>query len=162
MILGMSTAAFTALHVILSLIAIGAGAVVVYGMFNARRLPRWTVLFLVTSILTSVSGFFFPTDKVLPSQVVGAICLVLLAAAVVALYQGKLAGAWRWVYGVTAVLSFYLNVFVLVIQGFLKVPSLHMLAPTQQEAPFLVAQGITLIVFLVASVFAVKRFRPVD
>ncbi len=161
MILGMPTAAFTMLHVIISLVAILAGAVVVlYGMPNSRTTPRWTVLFLATSVLTCVSGFLFPTDQVLPSQVVGVICLVVLAAAVAALYKGRLAGAWRWIYVVAVTVSLYLNVFVAVIQAFLKIPSLHAMAPTQQEPPFLLAQGITLVLFIAIGVVGVKRFHP--
>jgi len=125
MILGLSTSAFTTFHVVLSLIGIVAGLVAVIGMLGSRTLDGWTAIFLGTTILTSVTGFFFPVDKVLPSHVVGVISLVVLAAAVLALYIYRLRGSWRWIYAATATLALYLNVFVLVVQGFLKVPFLH-------------------------------------
>lgn len=160
MILGMSIATFTLVHVVLSLVGIVAGLVAVLAM-TASRLPRaWTGLFLATTILTSVTGYFFPVDKILPSHVVGAISLAALALAVIALYRARLAGPWRWVYVVTATLSLYLNVFVLVVQAFLKVDALKALAPTQSEPPFLVAQGIVLVLFGVVGAIALRRFHP--
>src|SRR5436309_15507750 len=135
-ILGMSTEAFTAVHVVISLIGIGAGVRVVGGMLNARRLPGWTRLFLATTVLTSVTGFFFPRDHLLPSDIVGVISLAALAVSALALHRFHLAGSWRWIYVVCAVLSLYLNVFVGVIQAFQKVPVLSRLAPTQSEPPF--------------------------
>jgi hypothetical protein len=160
MILGMSIANFTLLHVALSLIGILAGMVAVLAMVRSRLLPGWTLVFLVTTILTSVTGYFFPVDRILPSHVVGAISLVALAIAVVALYRGLLAGNWRWIYVVAATISLYLNVFVLVVQAFLKIDALKALAPTQQEPPFAIAQGIVFVAFVAIGYLALRRFHP--
>ncbi len=160
MILGMSTAAFTLFHVVLSLIGIGAGIVVLLGMLSSKRFERWTALFLATTALTSVTGFFFPRDQVLPSHIVGIISLVVLAVAILALYVYRLAGAWRWIYVASAALALYLNVFVLVVQAFLKVPFLNALAPTQKEPPFAIVQGVVLLIFVALGIWAVKSFRP--
>jgi hypothetical protein len=156
----MSIANFTLLHVALSLIGILAGMVAVLAMVRSRLLPGWTLVFLVTTILTSVTGYFFPVDRILPSHVVGAISLVALAIAVVALYRGLLAGNWRWIYVVAATISLYLNVFVLVVQAFLKIDALKALAPTQQEPPFAIAQGIVFVAFVAIGYLALRRFHP--
>ncbi len=161
MIFGMTTATFTLVHVVLSLIGIVSGLIVVYGLLNAKRLDKWTALFLVTTVATSVTGFGFPFDHLLPSHKVGIISLVLLAIAILARYAMHLAGAWRWIYVVGAVMSLYLNVFVLVVQFFLKVPALHAMAPTGSEPPFLVAQLVVLVLFVVLGIAAVKKFRNV-
>src|SRR5262249_17629437 len=161
MILGMSIATFTQVHVVISLIGIVTGLVVLRGMLAARRCEGWTAIFLVTTVLTSVTGYFFPVDRVLPSHIVGAISLVVLAVALVALYAHPLHRSWRWLYVGGAVLALYLNVFVLVVQSFEKVPFLNRLAPTQSEAPFAIAQLIVLAIFIVLGVRAVKRFHPV-
>jgi hypothetical protein len=94
---------------------------------------------------------------------IGILSLVLLAIACVALYGMKLAGAWRWIYVLTAMIALYLNVFVLVIQSFLKIGPLHALAPSvpPSEPPFAIVQGIVLVLFIVAIISAVRRFRPV-
>jgi hypothetical protein len=160
MILGMSTSTFTLIHVVLSLVGILAGLVVLFGMFGSKRLTGWTALFLATTVLTSVTGYFFPADRILPSHIVGAVSLVVLAIAILALYSRHLAGAWRWIYVVAAVASLYLNVFVLVVQGFLKVPMLKALAPTQSEPPFVIAQFVVLAIFIVLGIAAVRSFRP--
>jgi hypothetical protein len=160
MILGMSLATFTLVHVLISLVAIAAGLIAMIGLLGSRPMPGWTGLFLATTILTSVTGFFFPFGTLLPSHIVGIISLVLLAGAVVALYVGHLSGVWRPVYVVTAMLSLYLNVFVLVVQAFQKVGPLHALAPTQSEPPFLVAQGITLLFFGLVIIAGLRRFHP--
>ena len=160
MILGMSIQTFTQVHVIISLIAIVTGLVVLCGMLAARPCEGWTAIFLITTVLTSVTGFFFPRDQILPSHVVGVISLVVLAIALVALYVQRLRGSWRWLYVGGAVLALYLNVFVLVAQSFLKVPFLNRLAPTQSEAPFVIAQLIVLAIFIALGVRAVKRFHP--
>src|SRR6476620_4126085 len=159
MILGMSLSTFTTLHVIISLIGIVTGIVVVLGMLGGRKLGGWTAIFLATTVLTSATGFGFPFTKLLPSHIVGIISLVVLAIAIYALYGAKLSGAWRWIYVVTASIALYLNVFVLIVQLFLKVPALHALAPTQAEAPFVVAQAVTMIAFIVLGWFAVRRFH---
>ena len=107
-----------------------------------------------------MTGYFLPADRILPSHIVGAISLVLLAAALAGLYKYRLAGAWRWIYASTAVAALYLNVFVLVFQAFLKVPALRALAPTQSEPPFKLTQAVVLLAFVVIGVLAVRRFRP--
>jgi len=160
MILGMSISTFTLVHVVLSLVGIFAGLVVVFGMLGSKRLEGWTAIFLATTVLTSVTGFFFPFDKILPSHIVGIISLVVLAFAILALYALHLAGPWRWIYVVSAMLALYLNVFVGVVQAFQKVPLLASLAPTQSEPPFLIAQAVVLVIFVVLGIAAVRSFRP--
>jgi hypothetical protein len=146
-------------HVAISLIAIVAGLVVVYGLVTAQRLDRWTSLFLWTTIATSVTGFPLPADQILPSHIVGAISLVVLTIAVVARYVRRLANGWRAAYVVTAVLALYLNVFVLVVQLFRRVPALNTLAPTQAEPPFAIAQLAVLLLFVGLGIVALKKFR---
>src|SRR5689334_5712139 len=114
MIIGLSIENFTILHVAISLIAIVSGLVVLAGMLRSSRLPGWTALFLVTTILTSVTGFMFPISGITPGIVVGLISIVILAIALTALYLKGLAGAWRWIYVTTALIALYLNVFVLI------------------------------------------------
>jgi hypothetical protein len=160
MILGMSFETFTSLHVVISLVAIVTGVIVLLGMLGNKRLPGLTVVFLATTILTSVTGFLFPLTRFGPSHVFGIISLVVLAVALVALYLNRLAGPWRWVYVVTALAALYLNVFVGVVQAFQKLAFLQPLAPTQSEAPFLVAQIAVLAIFLVLGFLAVRRFQP--
>ena len=157
MVLGMSLSAFTMVHVIISLIGIVSGFVVLFGLFGSHRLPGMTALFLLTTILTSVTSFLFPFDKLLPSHMVGIVSLIVLATAVF------LSGAWRWIYTLTAMIALYLNVFVLVIQSFLKIGPLHALAPSvpPSEPPFAVVQGIVLVFFVIAIIGAARRFRPV-
>lgn len=157
MILGMTT--FTLVHVVLSLVGIGSGFVVVGGLLTAKRLNGWTLVFLVSTVATSVTGFLFPFTQFLPSHGVGIVSLVVLAVAIVARYGRGLAGAWSRIYAVGAVLSLYLNVFVLVVQLFLKVPALNAMAPTQSEPPFLIAQLIVLACFAAIAVASTKRFR---
>ena len=160
MILGMSTADFTLLHVVISVIAITSGFIVLGGMYAPRRLPGWTELFLVTTALTSVTGFFFPNAKITPAQVFGAVSLIVLVLTLVALYGFHLRGAWRWIYAGGAVVLLYLNVFVVVAQLFAKVPALQVLAPTQSEPPFLVTELIVLAVFVVLGILALVKFHP--
>jgi hypothetical protein len=161
MILGMSTSAFTTLHIVLSLIGIATGLVVAVGMFGSKRLDGWTAVFLVTTILTSVTGYFFTVDRILPSHIVGAISLVALAVATIAFYRYRLEGSSRGIYVITALIAVYLNVFVLVVQAFLKVSALKALAPTQSEPPFLIAQGIVLAAFVAIVIGAFRSFHPV-
>ena len=161
MVLGMSLATFTALHVVISLIAIATGLAVAAGMLSGRRLSGWTAVFLVTTVLTSVTGFFFPFMQVLPSHIVGAISLVVLALALAALYGKGLAGSWRGVYVIGSIFALYLNVFVLVVQAFLKIPALNRLAPTGSEPPFAIAQLGVLALFIWLGVRAMRRFHPV-
>jgi len=148
-------------HTAISLIAILAGLIVLYGLLTVNRMPAMTLFFLVTTIATSVTGFFFHREQLLPSHIVGILSLVVLAVTVLALYTYRLRGIWRAVYVVGAVISLYLNVFVLVVQSFLKVPALHQLAPQGNEPPFAIAQGVVLLLFIVLGFLAFKRFRPV-
>jgi len=159
--LGMSLTTFTLLHVFISLIGIIAGLIAVIGWLQSdpSRIP--TAIFLATTILTSVTGFLFPFTKLLPSHIVGIISLVLLALAMFALYGRHLSGFWRPIYTVTAVLSLYLNIFVLLVQAFLKIPLLKAWAPTQTEPAFLVAQGSAFVLFLVLTILTTAKFRPV-
>jgi hypothetical protein len=155
----MSIATFTIVHTAISLIGIVSGLVVVYGMLGGKRLDGWTALFLTTTVLTSVTGYLFPFEHLLPSHIVGGISLVVLAVALLARYSFHLAGGWRRTYVLTAVMALYLNVFVLVVQSFLKVPALHALAPAGKEPPFALAQLIVLAIFVWLAIAAVKRFR---
>jgi hypothetical protein len=160
MTLGLSLEAFTTLHVVISLIGIASGLIVLCGVLTSQRLDGWTALFLVSTILTSVTGFMFPFNGLLPSHVVGAISLVVLAVALLALYAFRLAGLWRWVYVVAALAALYLNVFVGVVQAFQKLAVLQPLAPTQSEPPFVIAQVAVLALFLALGALAVRRFHP--
>ena len=148
-------------HTAISLIAILAGLIVLYGLLTVNRMPAMTLFFLVTTIATSVTGFFFHREQLLPSHIVGILSLVVLAVTVLALYTYRLRGIWRAVYVIGAVISLYLNVFVGVVQSFLKVPALHQLAPQGNEPPFAIAQGVVLLLFIVLGFLAFKRFRPV-
>ena len=161
MILGLfSLSAYTTLHVIISLIAIGAGVVVAVGMLTGKRLDGWAFAFLLFTILTSLTGFGFPFENVTPGIIVGVLSLVFLLLAVLALYLHQLGGAWRWVYVVAAMVALWFNVFVLIAQGFMKVPALNALAPTQSEPPFLIAQLVALAIFIVLTAVAVRKFHP--
>ena len=162
MILGMSVGAFTLLHVIITLVAIGSGLMVVGGMFASHKLPGTTALFLFTTALTSLTGFLFPIHGFTPALGVGIVACVILAVALFALYKERLVGAWRWIYVVTAIISLYLNVFVLVAQSFMKVSALNAFAPTQSEPPFAITQAVVLIVFILIGVIAVVKFRPLS
>jgi len=160
MILGISTSTFTVMHVVLSLIGIFSGIVVLFGMLSANKLSGWTGLFLASTVLTSVTGFFFHSEHFGPPHVVGVVSLVVLAVAIFGLHVYRLVGPWRWIYVGGAVLALYLNVFVGVVQAFEKVPFLSRLAPTQSEAPFLVAQLSVMAIFVVLGILAAMRFRP--
>jgi hypothetical protein len=166
MILGMSTATFVLVHVVISLIGIVAGLIVMFGMLGSRRQPGLTAIFLIFTILTSATGFVIPpllTEKLLPSHMIGILSLLLLAIACIALYVMRLSGPWRWIYVLTALLSLYLNVFVLAIQSFLKVPVLTALAPGNPPSGpvFAVVQGLVLVLFAIMIIGAWRRFRPV-
>ena len=159
MVLGMSLASYTAVHVAISLIAIASGLVVLYGLLKAKPLNETTALFLATTVLTSVTGFGFPFMGITPAIKVGIISLVLLAVAVIARYPLRMSGIWRKTYVIFALMALYLNVFVLVVQSFEKVPALKAVAPTQKEAPFVVAQLAVLAAFVVLTYLTAKRFR---
>ena len=157
MIFGMTT--FTFVHVVLSLIGIFSGFIVMFGLFAAKRLDSWTAIFLVSTVATSVTGFLFPFHRFLPSHAVGIVSLLVLAVAILARYAFHLAGAWRRTYAISAMIALYLNVFVLIAQGFQKVPSLKAMAPTQSEPPFLVTQLVVMVLFVVLTIAAARRFR---
>ena len=152
---------FTLVHVVLSLIGIVTGLVVLYGLLTANRMDGWTLVFLFTTVATSVTGFFFPFKGVTPAIILGILSLVVVAAAITARYAFHLAGSWRWIYVVGSVVALYFNVFVLVVQAFLKIPALHTLAPKGSEPPFAIAQGIVLVFFILTGILSVKRFYPV-
>jgi len=156
---GMTTATFTQVHVGLSLIGIGAGLIVLFGVLAGKLLERWNALFLVTTMATSVTGFGFPVDHLLPSHKVGIISLVILAVAIVARYGLHQAGAWRRIYVVCAAIALYLNVFVGVAQAFLKLPALTAMAPNQTEPPFVVTQLVVLALFIALTIVAAKKAR---
>jgi hypothetical protein len=157
MIFAMTT--FTFVHVVLSLIGIFSGLVVLFGLLTAKRLDGWTALFLVSTVATSVTGFLFPFHHFLPSHGVGIISMLVLAVAILARYSRQLAGAWRRIYVITALIALYLNVFVLIVQLFEKVPALKAMAPTQSESPFLLTQLVVLALFVVLGIAATIRFR---
>ena len=159
MILGMSAATFTLLHVLISLVGIGSGFVVLYGLLTAKRFDGWTAVFLATTALTSISGFGFPFDHLLPSHKIGILSLLVLAAVIPARYVFHMERSWRLVYVIGSALALYFNTFVLIVQSFMKVPALKALAPTQQEPPFLVAQLVVLIAFIVLTTLAVRKFH---
>jgi hypothetical protein len=159
MILGMSTSTFTLLHVLISLVGIGTGLVVMYGLLTSSRLDRWTATFIATTAATSLTGFAFPNSHITPGIVVGILSLVALAAAIVARYGMHLSGAWRSTYVISASVALYFNVFVLVVQSFEKAPALKAIAPTQKEPPFVIAQLVVMALFVGLTVVAVKRFH---
>ena len=152
---GIPTDTFLQIHVIISLIAIVAGCLVLYGLFIGKASSAWTVLFLATTILTSVTGFPLPPFGFDPPRALGVILLVLVALAVAALYAYHLAGAWRWIYVGTTVAAFYLNVFVAVVQAFQKLSFLQPLAAAQS-----VVQVVVLAAFIALGALAIIKFHP--
>ena len=151
---------FTFFHTTLSLIWLVAGFPVVAGLLHSRVPKAWTVIFLVTGVLTCVTGYGFKTSMILPSHVVGALSLVVLALAIFGLYVFHLAGAWRWIYAVSMVIAFWFNSFVAVVQAFMKIPVVNALAPTQSEPPFAVAQIAVLLIIVYLIYASVRRFHP--
>jgi hypothetical protein len=151
---------FTLVHVLLSLVGIASGFVVVFGLLTARRLDGWTALFLASTVATSLTGFGFPFHRLMPSHIIGIISLGVLGVAIIARYARRLAGAWRWIYVVCAVIALYLNFFILIVQAFLKVPALKAMAPTQSEPPFVVAQLVALVMFVVFGIAGTIRSYP--
>jgi hypothetical protein len=150
---------FTLIHVVISLVGIASGFIVMYGLLTGRRMGGWTALFLATTVATSVTGFGFPLVHFGAPHWIGVISLVVLAVAILARYSLHLADAWRWLYVICAVLAFYLNVFVGVVQAFQKVLFLKTLAPTQSEPPFLFTQLVVLALFVALAIVAAIRFR---
>src|SRR5437867_5544533 len=151
---------YTIIHPLISLVTICAGFVVVLGMLAGKRLDGWTKWFLITTVATSVTGFFFPFHGFTPAIGLGIISLPFLALTIFARYPKHLAGAWRWIYVIGAVICLYFNLFVLVVQLFEKIPALHALAPTQTESPFKLTQLIVLLVSALLAIVAVIRFHP--
>jgi hypothetical protein len=160
MILGMSLRTFTYLHVYISLIAIGAGFIVVYGMLAARRVPLLTTVFLFMTALTSLTGFLFPFKGVTPAIVLGILSLIVLVIAIIARRRSQTSSIWRGTYVISSILALYFNFFVLIVQSFQKIPTLHALAPTQSELPFKLAQLLTLIIVIALTTMAFKKYRP--
>jgi hypothetical protein len=159
MILGMSTEAFTLLHVALSLIGIAAGLVAILGLTGGRLLRIITPLFLITTVLTSLTGFLFPNKTITPGIALGILSMIALVPAIVALYVRKLAGAWRGTYVIAASIALYFNVFVLFAQLFAKVPALKAVAPTMSSPAFGITQFTVLVIFVVLTIRAFKGFR---
>jgi hypothetical protein len=159
MVLGMSLATYTVIHVAISLIGIGSGLIVLFGFLQGRLLNPTNGIFLLFTILTSVTGFLYPYEKVTPGIILGVLSLIVLAIALLALYAFHLKGIWRTTYVVTALIALYFNCFVLVAQIFMKVPFFHALAPTGTEAPFKIAKLLLLLITIVLIAMAAKRFR---
>ena len=154
-------AIFTTVHVLISLIGIVSGLIVLSGLLGAKMMHGWTAYFLATTIATSITGFFFPFHGFTPAIGVGILSTLILIVTLIARYGKNLAGAWRSVYVIGAVTTLYFNSFVLVVQSFLKIPALHVLAPTGTEPPFAIVQGVVLLFYIVTGYLAVRRFRPV-
>lgn len=155
----MILAVYTLVHVVISLAGIFSGFVVLFGLLAGKRLDGWTKFFLITTVATSVTGFFFPLHGFTPAIGVGIISLLVLSIAIFARYPRQLAGRWRWIYVVTAMIALYLNVFVAIVQAFEKAPVLKVLAPTQSEPPFKLTQLVVLVLFVVLTIVGVIRFR---
>jgi hypothetical protein len=153
------TTLLTFVHVVISLVGLGSGLGVMYGLLTAKRSDAWTATFLVSTVLTSATGFLFPFERFLPSHALSVLSLLVLAVAIFARYARHLVGAWRRVYVATAVTALYFNFFVLVVQLFQKVPVLKAMAPTQSEPPFLLTQVILLVTFVAAGVAAAIKSR---
>ena len=151
---------YTIIHTLISLMGIFTGFVVLFGLLAGKRLDGWTRWFLITTVLTSVTGFFFPFHGFTPAITLGIMSLIVLAVAIFARYPRQLAGAWRWIYVVTAVITLYLNVFVGIVQAFEKIPALKAIAPTQTEPPFKLTQLVVLVLFVLITIVAAIRFRP--
>jgi len=145
MMLGLTLVQFTQLHVLISLIAITAGVIFFLMLLRGRWLMLTNGLFLIFTVLTSVTGFMFPPKPIGPPFIFGVISLAMLAIALFALYGNNLVGRWRVIYLTTALFAQYLNMVVLVVQSFQKIPALNAFAPTGTEPPFLATQAILLI-----------------
>ncbi len=150
----------TAVHVLLSLLGIGSGLVVLSGLCSAKLMPRWSLLFLASTLATSLTGFVFPFHGFTPALGVGILSTAVLLLTIAARYLLHFAGYWRWIYVLGVVVALYFNSFVLVVQAFLKIPALHLLAPTGSEPAFVLAQGVVLVFYLLTGLLAVKRFHP--
>jgi hypothetical protein len=151
-------AVFTLFHVALSVVGIVAGFAVVFGPISAQQSKTWTGTFLVATAATSVTGFLFPFHRFLPSHAFGIISILVLALTKPAHYVFHLAGAWRRVYVIGAVMALYLNVLVFIAQFLMKIPALKVLAPTPSEPPFLATQIVVMLTFILLGVLLTKRF----
>jgi hypothetical protein len=151
---------YTIIHTLISLVGIFTGFVVLFGLLAGKRLDAWTKWFLITTVATSVTGFCFPFHGFTPAYPVGAISLVVLGLAIFARYRRQLAGPWRWLYVISALIALYLNVFVGVVQAFQKIPALKAIAPTQSEPPFAMTQLVVLALFIMLAIGATMKFRP--
>jgi hypothetical protein len=151
---------YTIIHTLISLAGIFTGFVVLFGLLAGKRLDGWTKSFLITNVATSVTGFFFPFHGFTPAYPVGAISLIVLGIAIFARYRKQLAGPWRWVFVISAIIALYLNTFVGVVMAFRRVPALHAIAPTQTEPPFQTTQLVVLVLFALLAIIATIRFRP--
>jgi hypothetical protein len=151
--------AFVLFHTAISLIAILTGLVVVRGLIRNEPLNGWTLWFVITTVATTLTGFLFPFHGFTPAIGTGIVSTLVLAAMIPARYSFHLAGPWRRVYVIGAVISLWLNCFVLVVQAFQKVPALNALAPQGKEPPFLIAQVIVLALAVVSGFLAVRRFH---
>lgn len=160
MILNLSLVEFTYLHVFVSLVALGAGIFIIYGLLTSRRLNILTALFLVTTMATSLSGFLFPFKGITPGIILGVLSIIVLVVAIVALYVKKLAGPWRGTYVVSMCVAYYFNFFVLVAQSFDKVQALHSFAPTQSSPGWGFSQAAVLVIFVLLTIRAFKKFHP--
>jgi hypothetical protein len=150
----------TLAHTVISIVAIAAGLVVVGGLIAGVRIDGWTGIFLVTTVVTSVSGFFFPFSQLLASHWVGIISLIILPVVIAARYWKQLAGPWRGTFVVGSVLVLYLNFFILIVQLFRRIPALLVAAPKQTEPPFVLTQLLVLALFAWLGFAAFRRFRP--
>jgi hypothetical protein len=159
MILGMSTHVFTLLHVILSLAGIVSGLIAILGLIGNKFSSGMTGFFLVTTALTSITGFLFPIHGITPGLVLGVLSIFVLLVAVVALFVGKLTGGWRGTYVISSSLALYFNVFVLFAQLFAKVPAFKAIAPTQSAPAFGITQLLVMVVFILLTVRAFRQFR---
>lgn len=159
MILGLTIPQFTTLHVLISFVGIIAGLIALPAFARGRILPRTNVIFLWFTLLTSLTGFLFPIVAFTPALGVGIFSTLILAVALWAWYGSKLAGGAASVYAVTATIGLWLNLFVLVVQSFLKVPALNALAPSGTEPPFAAAQGGLLVVMIGLGYLAFKASR---
>ena len=151
---------YTIIHTLVSLVAILTGLVVVLGMLRGKRLDGWTKWFLITAVATTITGFFFPFHGFIPAIGLGIMSLPFLALTIFARYPKHLAGPWRWIYVIGAVICLYFNLFVLVVQAFEKIPPLHAMAPTQSEPPFKLTQLIVLLITALLGIVAAIRFHP--
>jgi hypothetical protein len=151
---------YTIIHTLISLVAIFTGLIVVFGMLAAKRLHNWTKWFLVTAVATTITGFFFPCHRFTPAIGLGIISLPFLALTIFARYPKRLAGPWRWIYVIGAVICLYFNLFVALVQAFEKIPALHAMVPTQTEPPFKLTQLVVLLVSALLAIVAATRFHP--